>query len=489
MFFFTFLSFHQFFFPQLDPVQQIEQLIEFNQYWDAYTKLNDMIKSDLNNPHLLGLRSTCELRMLLLPECIADCTKILKLKANNDDLRLALVNRGIAQLQMGNFESAQKDAKSAAETKVLRSITDALRIAKNVDNFMENAQIDDARKALDQLLRICPKAGKYQMMRAEIAWMENDIEKYEEIAAAVIDDSVKDAKYFYRRGMVNFCQNKLNEAKDLLKEASKKNNPPKNASVALNAISNFQKSRNEAEKALANKNVNSAEIAINKTIEYSCMFCSPDSPIVKSTNLITIKLLKLKDDNETIIKVLDEMISKNPSIDLIIERADLHREMGNYDAAIFDYNNVLSQDPGNQRARKGHEEATEKLKQAKHVDYYEILGVSKQASISEIKEAYRSMVRKWHPDRYPDKEQKKKAEAMMKKINTAYEILTDPQRRRMYDQGIDPDDPMSGGGGFDPFDDGFDPFDLIKQTMGGDPFEFMFGGGGGGQAFHIEFNF
>ena len=90
---------------------------------------------------------------------------------------------------------------------------------------------------------------------------------------------------------------------------------------------------------------------------------------------------------------------------------------------------------------------------------------------------------------------------MMKKINTAYEILSDPKRRNLYDQGIDPDDPMSGGGGGSPFDEFFDPFEIIKQTMGGgSPFESFFsddsGGGAHGEAFHfdggnfhIEFNF
>ena len=51
-----------------------------------------------------------------------------------------------------------------------------------------------------------------------------------------------------------------------------------------------------------------------------------------------------------------------------------------------------------------------------------------------------------HPDRYKEPEEKKKAEDMMKKINIAYEVLSDPQKKQMYDQGYDPEHPEYGSG-------------------------------------------
>lgn len=66
-------------------------------------------------------------------------------------------------------------------------------------------------------------------------------------------------------------------------------------------------------------------------------------------------------------------------------------------------------------------------------DYYEILGVPKTSDVQQIKKAYRSLALKHHPDRVPQ-EQKKEAEEKFKEISEAYGVLSDPQKRQMYDQ-------------------------------------------------------
>lgn len=105
-------------------------------------------------------------------------------------------------------------------------------------------------------------------------------------------------------------------------------------------------------------------------------------------------------------------------------------------------------------------------------DYYEVLGVDKNASEDEIKRAYKKLARKYHPDMNPgDKE----AEEKFKEINEANEVLSDPEKKASYDQfgfaGTDPNYGAGQGGGFGGFDFG----DL------GDIFGSFFGGGFGGQ--------
>ena len=106
-------------------------------------------------------------------------------------------------------------------------------------------------------------------------------------------------------------------------------------------------------------------------------------------------------------------------------------------------------------------------------DYYEILGVEKNASETDIKKAFRKQAKQYHPDVNPGD---KSAEAKFKEVNEAYDILSDSQKRSRYDQfghaGVDPNGFSGGAGGFGT---GFD-FDLS------DIFDSFFGGGFGGKS-------
>ena len=102
-------------------------------------------------------------------------------------------------------------------------------------------------------------------------------------------------------------------------------------------------------------------------------------------------------------------------------------------------------------------------------DYYEVLGVQKNASEDEIKKAYRSLAKKYHPDMNPgDKE----AEVKFKEVNEAYAVLSDSEKRSKYDRfGHNAFDPTSGGGGYGGFGGFNADFDF------GDIFSSFFGGG------------
>ena len=95
-------------------------------------------------------------------------------------------------------------------------------------------------------------------------------------------------------------------------------------------------------------------------------------------------------------------------------------------------------------------------------DYYQVLGVNRDASQADIKKAYRKLAVQYHPDKNPGN---KEAEERFKELGEAYEILSDEQKRAAYDryghaafsQGVG----TPGGGGF------HDPFDLFREVFGG----------------------
>ncbi|MFZ5620623.1 MAG: molecular chaperone DnaJ [Pseudomonadota bacterium] len=109
-------------------------------------------------------------------------------------------------------------------------------------------------------------------------------------------------------------------------------------------------------------------------------------------------------------------------------------------------------------------------------DYYEVLGVEKNASEAELKKAFRRMAQKYHPDRNPDD---KTAEEKFKEAKEAYDVLTDARKRAAYDQfGHAGVDPSMGGGG--PGGAGFGAGGASFADIFGDVFGDIFGGGRGG---------
>ena len=114
-------------------------------------------------------------------------------------------------------------------------------------------------------------------------------------------------------------------------------------------------------------------------------------------------------------------------------------------------------------------------------DYYEVLGVERDATPEVMKKAYRKLAVQYHPDKNPGN---KEAEEKFKELGEAYEALNDPQKRAAYDQyGHAAFDPRmragaggarGGGGGF------HDPADIFREVFGG-------GGGGGGSIFEQFF--
>lgn len=113
-------------------------------------------------------------------------------------------------------------------------------------------------------------------------------------------------------------------------------------------------------------------------------------------------------------------------------------------------------------------------------DYYEVLGVNKNATDEELKKTYRKLAKQYHPDANIDN--KEAAEAKFKEVSEAYEVLSDKQKRQMYDQfgheaanGQGYGNP--GGGYYSYSSSGFDGFGDFGDI--GDIFSSIFGGGSG----------
>lgn len=124
-----------------------------------------------------------------------------------------------------------------------------------------------------------------------------------------------------------------------------------------------------------------------------------------------------------------------------IRLAELFIALGNYDEAI----NRLDKARGRSERNREIEELIKKAHQGKRekmlTRYYDILGVPRDATEDQIRKAHKSSVLKWHPDKQKDASDAEFAKKMIHDINEAYDVLGDKKKRRLYDQGLDPNDP------------------------------------------------
>jgi DnaJ homolog subfamily C member 3 len=185
---------------------------------------------------------------------------------------------------------------------------------------------------------------------------------------------------------------------------------------------------------------------------------------------------------------------KPHSLHGLLSQAQSYLDKSDYDAAISTLNTANEHHPNNQAIQSLLQKAHVLLKRSKQKDYYKVLGVSNDASESEIKKAYRKLTRQYHPDKAaqqgltPEEAAKK-----MGALNEAYEVLKDPELRARFDRGDDPNDmeaqrqnPFQGS----PFGGGHQ----FVFRQGGFPgsqgqFRFQQQGGGGGFQFPGGFPF
>ena len=188
---------------------------------------------------------------------------------------------------------------------------------------------------------------------------------------------------------------------------------------------------------------------------------------------------KKQSKNMEALKDADEAIKNNPNYPTAyIRRALIYEEFKMFDDAKSDLSKAKELDPSNPKIEGYINEVNQKGESARNRDYYKILGIDRNASADEIKKAYRKMALKYHPDRNSESEQSKKiAQRKFEDVSDAYSVLSDPKKKSMFDQGIDPLNPETASGAGGP--------GMSFHFSGGDPNEIfkMFFGGEGGDTF------
>lgn len=155
-------------------------------------------------------------------------------------------------------------------------------------------------------------------------------------------------------------------------------------------------------------------------------------------------------------------------VEALTQRGEAKLLVEDWEGAVADLKLAAEKSPQDRHIHETLMRAERSLKLSKRKDWYKILGISKTASASEIKKAYKKLALQWHPDKNANN--REEAEAKFRDIAAAYEVLGDEEKRTRYDRGEDIDEAVSGmgGGGFHhPFQGGNFQFHFEGGFPGG----------------------
>ncbi|KAK9724074.1 hypothetical protein RND81_05G046000 [Saponaria officinalis] len=195
---------------------------------------------------------------------------------------------------------------------------------------------------------------------------------------------------------------------------------------------------------------------------------------------VLVKLGRGKDALGSCSEVLD---IDEELTEALVQRGEAKLLTEDWEGAVEDLKAAAQKSPQDRSIREALMRAEKALKLSKRKDWYKILGVSKMASVQEIKRAYKKLALQWHPDKNADN--REEAENKFREIAAAYEVLGDDEKRARYDSGEDEEGMGMGGGGFHG-GYGFGGFDPFGGGGGGQQYTFHFEGGfPGGGGFHF----
>ncbi|WFD42034.1 hypothetical protein MPSI1_000671 [Malassezia psittaci] len=452
-------------------------------YRDALKEYTEAISHDEENAAVLLLnRAAAYLALNEFRNGVNDC-------------RLAIQKQGDA----ASAKAYTRQAKCFIGLGELTQAAEAAETAKAVSSASTQEQ-SQANEVLNQVRDIQKHLASFQSYSQEKNWTLASIALDQAQKTAKLTDSTSPTAWKLMRGTLCLQRGKISQAHSIAMDMYRADPSSTDALLlgarVMLANNDIQKAVSQVQGALRNdpdrqdvkqflrkcKALSSLKDAANNAFKLN----NTQEALQKYSELLTLADQDTAQDAEP--KKLKAVIHSN--------RAILYSKLENYSASIADCNAALELDPGfvkplRTRARanlsteayeeavrdfkKAVEESTGSaeadslrrelrsaevdLKRSKKKDYYKILNVSKTANDNEIKKAFRKESLKHHPDKGGDEEK-------FKLCNEAYGVLSDDQKRRRYDSGVDDMDGMDMGGG-------------MGGGMGG-----MYGGMGGAGGMH-----
>ena len=447
---------------------------------DYYTK---GLELNPNEPVLYANRGTCLKLLGKYKESLSDYKKAVQLGPRNTKNMKKLSS---VYVILGNFGEAQillqkccnLEPEDSSHTYELNKVKKMVEDYEKIHEKLKDQKWDDVEEQSKKLLSDAPSFIELQKIYIqaclELCKFKEVIDFIKNKVSSTVKSKDKEfnyllAKTYYFKGDYDLAKNEVN---NLIKQGT----TDEKLSKLKKNIETINDAKTKANSLFKSEKYDEAISEYTKLLEFD-----PENKNFISIILTNKALcLKKKGKNMEALKDVDEAIKNNPNYaTAYIRRALIYEEFKMFDDAKSDLSKAKELDPSNPKIEGYINEANQKADSARNRDYYQILGLNRNATPEEIKKAYRKLALKYHPDRNSETEQTKKiAQRKFEDVSDAYSVLSDPKKKQMFEQGIDPLNPETASGAGGP--------GMSFHFSGGDPneiFKMFFGGGDGGTFF------
>ncbi|KAF2668293.1 TPR-like protein [Microthyrium microscopicum] len=424
-------------------------------------------------------------------QALEDAKRSDELEPNNPKflVRLARIYTGLGRPQdaIAIYDSIQPPASAkdrAPAVQMLQHLTQAESFLKDASGSMVLHALDQAERGLGFAV---DKPRRWKLMRGE-AYLKmgnvNSLGEAQNVAMSLLRNNNQDPEALVLRGRVLYGQGENDKAILHFRQALSCDPDYREAVRYLRMVQKLDKLKAEGNDFFKRGRYQEAVDFYSQALDVDSTNKPTNAKILQNRAMCYTKLNQAK----SAIADCEKALELDPSYTKARKTlAKAYGESGDWESAVREYKSVQENNPSEPGIQRDIRNAELEMKKALRKDYYKILGVTKDASSSEIKKGYHKCSLQHHPDKNPDDEN---AAERFKDVNEAYETLSDPQKRARYDSGedlIDPSEMFGGGGGFGghPGHMNIDPsvlFNMMGGGGGGGGFG-GFGGGGGGHSF------
>jgi len=465
----------------------------------AISYYSKVIAIEPNNELNYWKRASAHMRFRATHSALNDLDKAIEL---DPKMTKAYLNRARLRSKEGDCRGAKSDYEAVLHLKPkkkgiaekIAKLVHCAQLLDEVDSALRTGDCGRAKPALDELID-SPQGDSIsnRMKRANCAISLGDFQIAMLDTRKILSADKNNLEAIALRGHAYYMLGDTQIAVNHFKEGLRSDPGHKKLKMLFRHVKKVLKQGDIAEKLMGENKFKEAgeryEQAFKldpnhpvNALKFRYKRCEAFSKHAKAESDSSTEGKATKETTNTAISACEQAISKEDTesstyTELICLLADAKGAGGNWEAAIKDLEIAIQRERSH-KIMEQLEHAKRKLKMEKRKDYYQILGVARNANDKEIKKAFRKLALKFHPDKVSPDEQEE-AEARFRDIGEAYEVLTDSEKRGRYDRGEDVE--VQGGqgqrpGGF-PFGGGF---------PGGFPGGFQFRQGGG-QRFHFQF--